>query len=66
LAYVEWFTPFSKLRPGRHHRLYQISRVMDGATIRASVIPLTLVEGSSHLIPKFGPLAPVHWKSSNV
>ncbi|KAH6912306.1 hypothetical protein BKA70DRAFT_1098303 [Coprinopsis sp. MPI-PUGE-AT-0042] len=66
LAYVEWFTPFSKLSPGRHHRMYQVSRLMDDNGPRASIIPLTMVEASAHLIPKFGPVAPPEWKSSNV
>ncbi|KAH6906003.1 hypothetical protein BKA70DRAFT_1498918 [Coprinopsis sp. MPI-PUGE-AT-0042] len=66
LAYVEWFTPFSKLSPGRHHRMYQVARLMDENGPRASIIPLTMVEASTHLIPKFGPIAPSEWKSSSV
>jgi hypothetical protein len=67
LAYVEWFTPFSKLQPGRHHGLYSVSRLRDSKkNLRASIIPITAIEGSSHLLPKFGPVAPKEWKSSNV
>ncbi|KAH6866130.1 hypothetical protein BKA70DRAFT_1134642 [Coprinopsis sp. MPI-PUGE-AT-0042] len=66
LCYVELFTPFAKVTGGRHHRLYQIARLMQGNTARVTVIPLTLVKASAHLIPKFGPVAPSSWKSSNV
>jgi len=66
LAYVEWFTPFSKLKPGQHHGLYTVSRILTNGIVRASIIPVTLIEASAHLIPKCGPVAPREWKSSNV
>ncbi|KAH6911153.1 hypothetical protein BKA70DRAFT_1099609, partial [Coprinopsis sp. MPI-PUGE-AT-0042] len=66
LAYVEWFTPFSKVQPGRHHGMYTVSHVHDKGVPRVSIIPVTLIESSSHLIPNFGPVAPIVWKSSNV
>ncbi|KAF9522759.1 hypothetical protein CPB83DRAFT_776604 [Crepidotus variabilis] len=66
LAYVEWFTPFASLRPGRDHGLYKISkRTIDGQQ-RASVIPINLIKQSAHFIPAFGPVAPAEWKSSTV
>jgi hypothetical protein len=66
LAYIEWFTPFTSVRPGRNHRLYKISRSMKQGKQQASIIPVDLIWQSAHLIPAFGPIAPVEWKSSTV
>ncbi|KAF9522133.1 hypothetical protein CPB83DRAFT_872088 [Crepidotus variabilis] len=66
LAYVEWFTPFASLRPGRDHGLYKISKRTTDGQQRASVIPINLIKQSAHLIPAFGPIAPAEWKSSTV
>ena len=66
LAYVEWFTPFASLHPGRDHRVYKVSRSIKQGKQQASVIPVALVRQSVHLIPVFGPLAPPEWKSSSV
>ena len=66
LAYVEWFTPFSTLRPSRDHRMYKISRLEVHGKRRASVIPVEFIRQSVHLIPTFGAVAPSEWKLSNV
>ncbi|KAJ7595561.1 hypothetical protein C8J56DRAFT_1001694 [Mycena floridula] len=50
LAYIEWFTPFTA-QPSAHHLI---------------VIPLANIQRSAHLLPKFGPIAPAEWSSSNV
>jgi hypothetical protein len=65
LAYVEWYSPLDTQDP--NHKMFKISPLKDsdGARI-CSVIPLTDVERSVHLIPRFGPVAPVNWMSSNV
>jgi hypothetical protein len=60
LAYVEWFTPFSRLHPGCHHRLYKISRHCLNGVQQASIIPVELIQQSVHLIPDFGAFAPAH------
>ncbi len=66
LAYVDWFTPFSSLRPAGGHGLYKVSRrVIDGQQ-HSSVIPVSLIRQSIHLIPAFGATAPVEWTSSSV
>ncbi|PPQ73617.1 hypothetical protein CVT26_010525 [Gymnopilus dilepis] len=65
-AYVEWFTPFSKAVFDPNSRLYRIKRLRVRGEQQASVIPVSLIRQSVHLFPKFGPVAPVHWKSSNV
>ncbi|TFK52086.1 hypothetical protein OE88DRAFT_1679776 [Heliocybe sulcata] len=66
LAYIEWFTLFS-VRPDRDHRMYKISRQLrnDGARI-ASIIPISNIRRSCHLLPEFGPVVPREWTSSNV
>src|SRR6266436_6348990 len=65
LAYVEWFSPLDTQDP--NHRMFKISPLKDGEGARiCSVIPLTDVQRSVHLIPRFGPVAPVNWMSGNV
>ncbi|KAJ7738675.1 hypothetical protein DFH07DRAFT_870477 [Mycena maculata] len=65
LAYVEWFSPFT-VQPEPHHLMYKVRRsIKDGDRI-ASVIPLANIRRSVHLLPKFGPIAPPHWTSTNV
>jgi Plavaka transposase len=65
LAYVEWFTPF-KRSPEPNHLLYKISKHLVRGEQQASVVPVELIRQSVHLLPKFGPVAPEEWKSSNV
>ncbi|KAJ7789248.1 hypothetical protein B0H14DRAFT_2945102 [Mycena olivaceomarginata] len=65
LAYVEWFTSF-KSQPERHHLMYKVSRVIKNGDRLASIIPVTNIRRSIHLVPRFGPVAPLEWKSHNV
>ncbi|KAL1698916.1 hypothetical protein EV121DRAFT_284470 [Schizophyllum commune] len=66
LAYVEWYTSFSR-RPEPHHRLYKISpSVADGGGVLASIVSIHNLKRSVHLFPKFGRQAPPSWTSSNV
>ncbi|KAK7060730.1 hypothetical protein VNI00_000462 [Paramarasmius palmivorus] len=66
LAYVDWFTPF-KTAPEANHLMYKVSHAFrsDGARA-ASVVAVDSIVRSVHLIPKFGPVAPQDWNSSNV
>ena len=48
------------------HGLYKISRHQIQGKQQASVIPISLIWQSVHLIPSFGPVAPSEWKSSTV
>jgi hypothetical protein len=66
LAYVDWFTPFTTASIGRSHGLYKVSRYKVNGIPQSSVIPVNQIEFSVHLFPQFGPVAPAHWKSSNV
>ncbi|KAJ3499342.1 hypothetical protein NMY22_g19521 [Coprinellus aureogranulatus] len=66
LAYIEWFTTFTN-RPERSHGMFKISkRLANDGTPLAEVIPLAYIYRSVHLFPKFGPVAPSSWTSSNV
>ena len=66
LAYVEWFTPFTK-SPQANHLLYRIKRSLSPNGERlASIIPLQNIRRSIQLFPSFGPVAPREWTSSNV
>jgi hypothetical protein len=65
LAYVEWYSPLETQDP--NHRMFKITPLKDSDGMRiCSVIPLTDVQRSVHLIPRFGPVAPVNWMSDNV
>ncbi|KAJ6464636.1 hypothetical protein C8R47DRAFT_1237438 [Mycena vitilis] len=65
LAYVEWFSRFTK-EPERNHLMFKISRSEIDGERMASIIPVQNIRRSIHLLPKFGPVAPPEWKSSNV
>ncbi|TEB37737.1 hypothetical protein FA13DRAFT_1751781 [Coprinellus micaceus] len=58
LAFVDYI--------GRSHGLYKVSRYMVNGIPQSRVIPVNQIEFSVHLFPQFGPVAPAHWKSSNV
>ncbi|KAJ7133963.1 hypothetical protein C8R43DRAFT_1132985 [Mycena crocata] len=64
LAYVEWFSPFAQPEPD--HLMYKVKRSLKDGDRLVSIIPLANIRRSVHLLPKFGPVAPAEWKSSNV
>lgn len=67
LAYVEWYTPFSKAPYDPKSRLFRIKRFYDSNKVqKASIIPIEHIQQSIHLFPKFGPVAPVQWTSATV
>ncbi|KAJ8084846.1 hypothetical protein PM082_003623 [Marasmius tenuissimus] len=67
LAYIEWFTPLPS-RPDGVHGLFKVSKTfnpVDGS-VDASIVPVTSIKRTVHLYPKFGPVVPPEWTSSNV
>ncbi|KAG1814843.1 hypothetical protein EV424DRAFT_1277161, partial [Suillus variegatus] len=57
LAYIEWFSLFP-LAPDRHHGLYKVSRSLLGGAKLASIVPLSKIVWSAHLLPNFGAIVP--------
>ncbi|KAF9477316.1 hypothetical protein BDN70DRAFT_838060, partial [Pholiota conissans] len=54
LAYIEWFSRFTR-RPDPYLKMYKISRAssLDGTRV-ASIVPVSLLQRSVHLFPKWG------------
>ncbi|KAG1839152.1 hypothetical protein F4604DRAFT_1599775 [Suillus subluteus] len=65
LAYIEWFTPFPPA-PDRNHSLYKLSRAQHGGERVASIVSVADIMSSTHLIPRFGAIAPREWTSDTV
>ncbi|KAI0765845.1 hypothetical protein BD413DRAFT_637000 [Trametes elegans] len=64
LAYVEWFSPFTA--PDPSSGMYRVSRTVKDGDRVVSIIPVSLIERSVHLIPKWPRQVPPHWSSENV
>ena len=64
LAYVKWFTAFST--PTANLGMYQISHSSCSHHRQASIIPITQIKCSVHLILKFGKQMDVSWSADDV
>jgi hypothetical protein len=64
LAYVEWFTPLGSILPDLG--MHQISHSTRMHARRASIVPLSQIQRTVHLIPKFGREVDANWTSENV
>ena len=65
LAYVEWFTNFPS-KAESNHQLYKLKRSFTHGDRLVSIVPVRNIMRSTHLFPKFGPVAPRAWTWSNV
>ena len=65
LAYIEWFTPLSTMDPDLG--MYIIGASSKNHRRRTSIIPISKIERSCHLIPRFGKgsIDPT-WHSTNI
>ncbi|KAG2126326.1 uncharacterized protein EDB93DRAFT_1243842 [Suillus bovinus] len=52
LAYIKWFLPFP-LAPDQHHGLYKVSCSLLGGAKLASIVPLSKIVRSAHLLLNF-------------
>ncbi|KAH9929368.1 uncharacterized protein B0H18DRAFT_874057 [Fomitopsis serialis] len=64
LVYVEWLSKFAAA-PDPRYQMYKVT-TLTGAAAIGSVVPLSLIERSVHLNPKWGGPVPVHWTSENI
>ncbi|KAG2741893.1 hypothetical protein P692DRAFT_20750106, partial [Suillus brevipes Sb2] len=65
LAYVEWFSAFSAL-PDPQSGLYKVRRVVRDGERQVSIVPVSLICRSAHLLPKWGGAVPAEWTSLDV
>ncbi|KAG2045533.1 hypothetical protein BDR06DRAFT_900572, partial [Suillus hirtellus] len=65
LAYVEWFSAFSPL-PDTHSGLYKVRRLVSDGERQVSIVPVSLISRSAHLLPKWGGAVPAEWTSLEV
>ncbi|KAG1736903.1 uncharacterized protein EDB91DRAFT_1055412, partial [Suillus paluster] len=64
-AYVEWFSAFSPL-PDTHSGLYKVRRLVRDTERQVSIVPVSLICRSAHLLPKWGGAVPAEWMSLDV
>lgn len=65
LAYIDYYSTFRQ-HPEPNHEMYKITRPAQNNILASAIIPVTSILRSVHLFPKFGPVAPRDWTSSNV
>lgn len=66
LAYVEWMTKFGT-RPERDSRMYKVKWATSQQNTRlVSIIPVSVLQRSVQLIPKWGGPVPLDWTSETV
>ncbi|KAF8897000.1 hypothetical protein CPB85DRAFT_1377632 [Mucidula mucida] len=66
LAYVEWFSTFAA-HPEAASGMYRLKRQLagDGSPL-VSVLPVSVIQSSVHLFPKWGQTVPVDWTNENI
>ncbi|KAF8262704.1 hypothetical protein EI94DRAFT_1882158 [Lactarius quietus] len=65
LVYVQWYTKLAE--PDQNHGMIKLclQKDPDGNWV-CSIVPVASIQRSVHLLPKFGPVVPAEWTSSNV
>jgi hypothetical protein len=53
LAYVEWFSPFTR-SPEPHHGLHKVSRALPSELRKSAIVEVSRIRQSIHLFPCFG------------
>ncbi|KAJ7587465.1 hypothetical protein C8J56DRAFT_1004549 [Mycena floridula] len=64
LAYVEWFTTFRAV--DQASQMFHIKPSTISGRLRTSIIPLSWILRSCHLLPKFGRVVNTSWNTNNV
>ena len=64
LAYVEWFTPFRDPEPDTG--MFKVSHSSRNHRRRSSIIPITQIVQSCHLLPIWGKKVDSTWTSRNI
>ena len=64
LAYIEYFSPFTKQRPNVD--MYAVKRSIIGGRRESAVISIESIRCSCHLIPIFGQHTDLSWSADNV
>ncbi|VDC01269.1 unnamed protein product [Peniophora sp. CBMAI 1063] len=66
LAYIQWFTSFSRRGPEKHVDMYRVKRnIVDNEPL-VSILPIDRIRRSVSLLPKYGPRIDPTWNSDNV
>lgn len=65
LAYVEWFSEFRR-DPEANHLMYKINRAFKDGKRVASIIPVSDIDRSVVIFPRFGLNSPRHWTMDRV
>ncbi|KAK0460760.1 hypothetical protein IW261DRAFT_1554531 [Armillaria novae-zelandiae] len=63
LAYVEWFTPLQRV--DKHTEMFRVERSLWNHCRNASIIPITYISRSCHLIPYSGHIMDPTWTSES-
>ncbi len=63
LVYVEWFTPLRHV--DEHTQMFRVERSMQNHLRNASIIPITYISRSCHLIPYSGHIMDPTWTSKS-
>ncbi|KAI0725651.1 hypothetical protein C8Q72DRAFT_797171 [Fomitopsis betulina] len=64
LVYIKWLSKFMNA-PDEQYQMYKI-KTLQGPARLGSIIPLSLVQHSVHLFPKWGGPVPAQWTSENI